>query len=211
MANTTLALLRVSTVDQHVAVQRDAIERWAAASGSAPREIDWRVEEGVSGGAASRPVVDAVLRDARAGRVGTVVVTALDRLGRSAVRVLSNLDELNRLGVRVVSLREGVDLASPTGRLVAGIFASLAEFERVLIAERTKAGLASARTRGQRLGRPALRWTEAEIEELRCRRAAGETLDAIRASGTFRVFDTRDVAVTPSTRAMRRALASARA
>ncbi len=85
----------------------------------------------------------------------TVVVWKLDRLGRSLRDLIDLVAEFQERGVEFVSLQDGINTATPTGRFTFNVFASLAEFERELIRERTNAGLASARARGKRGGRPA--------------------------------------------------------
>jgi putative DNA-invertase from lambdoid prophage Rac len=198
------ALIRVSTDEQTSDPQRLAVRRWASANGF---HVRWYAEDGVSGAAKSRPVLDRLMADARAGRVRTVVVAALDRLGRSAVDLIVRLDELRRLGVRVVSLRESLDFSTTAGQLVGSVLAHVAQMEREALRERTRAGIAAARKRGVRLGRPSLVWRPAEVSELRELRAAGHSLPAIHAAKSLRVFDTQGRAVVPSVRAMRRALA----
>jgi DNA invertase Pin-like site-specific DNA recombinase len=101
-----------------------------------------------------------------------VLVYRYDRFARSLRQLVSALDEFNALGVGFVSLHEGVDSSTPNGRLVFGIFASIAEFERELIRERVRSGIGVARARGKQLGRPKLVLDAARILE---RRAQGES------------------------------------
>jgi DNA invertase Pin-like site-specific DNA recombinase len=112
------------------------------------------VDIGMSGATDRRPGVDRLLADCRRRRVDAVVVYRYDRFARSLRQLVNALSEFDALGIQFVSLHEGVDTSTPNGRLVFGIFASLAEFERELIRERVRSGLAAARARGQRLGRP---------------------------------------------------------
>lgn len=203
----TVALIRVSTDSQDVEVQRQQVERWAMSQGVELAE--WFEEHATSGAAKKRPTLDRLLADARRGRIGTLVVVALDRLGRSAIQVMTCLHELDAVGVRVVSLRESLDFGTAAGRLVASVMAHVAEIERENLRARTRAGLAAARKRGKTLGRPRLVWTDEELAELRAMRADGATWERITESGSFKVFDTTGQAVKPSKRAMQRALASA--
>ena len=83
-----------------------------------------------------------------------VVVYRYDRFARSLRQLVNALGEFDALGIQFVSLHEGVDTSTPNGRLVFGIFASIAEFERELIRDRVRSGIAAARARGTRLGRP---------------------------------------------------------
>jgi DNA invertase Pin-like site-specific DNA recombinase len=89
------------------------------------------------------------------GRGDTLVVWKLDRLGRSLQHLVTVMSELEQRGVRLVSLTEHIDTISSTGRLTFHIIAALAEFERSLISERTRAGMVAARERGRKIGRPA--------------------------------------------------------
>lgn len=139
LAKKTVILARVSTsTDQSTQGQVLAGTAWCVAHGYKP-EI--RTEDGVHGDALERPELERIMDEARAGLVGVLCVAAIDRLGRSAVDLIMRLDELRKLGVRVVSLREGIDLGSPIGSMIAAILAYVAELELHSIRERTKAGL----------------------------------------------------------------------
>lgn len=135
---------RVSTSEQSAQLQQDALE----AAGC------WRTYTDVSSGSlASRPQLDLLLDHLRPG--DTLVVWRLDRLGRSVRNLIDLVQSLEERGVHFKSLQDHMDTSSPGGKLVFHIFASLAEFERDLIRERTQAGLEAARTRGRVGGRPA--------------------------------------------------------
>lgn len=135
---------RVSTVDQDPALQLDALKAYG---------VERLYVDQASGATTARPELAAALKFLRRGDV--LVVWRLDRLGRSTADLLALVAELERAGVELRSLTEGIDTRSPGGRLVFTIFAALAEFEREIIRERTRAGLAAARARGRRGGRPA--------------------------------------------------------
>jgi DNA invertase Pin-like site-specific DNA recombinase len=137
---------RVSTAEQDLAAQRQAL----AAAGCA--EI---VEETASGGDASRPELARLL--GRIGRGDTLVVARLDRLARSLAHLLAVIAGLAARGARFRSLADPIDTTGPSGTLVLQILGAVAEFERALIRERTRAGLAAARARGRRGGNPGLR------------------------------------------------------
>src|SRR5687767_9374340 len=109
---------------------------------------------GVSGATERRPQLDQLLAACRRRRFDAVVVYRYDRFARSLRQLVNALGEFDALGVQFVSLHEGVDTSTPNGRLVFGSFATIAEFERELIRERVRSGLAAARARGKRLGRP---------------------------------------------------------
>ena len=140
-----LGYARVSTDDQNLDLQRDALK-------SAGCERVY--EEKASGGKTDRAELSRLLENVRSG--DTVVVWRLDRVGRSLKHLIAVIEQLECLGVGFQSVTESIDTTTPGGRLVFHIFASLAEFERALIRERTRAGLAAARARGRQGGRPAV-------------------------------------------------------
>ena len=142
---------RVSTNDQQtLAMQNRAMREYAARRGWM---IALQVRE-VGSGAAQREARERLLEAARRREIDVVLVWRLDRWGRSVTDLLATLQELNHLGVGFVSLTEALDLTTPAGRAMAGLLAIFAEFEREILRERTRAGLAQARLNGKRLGRP---------------------------------------------------------
>jgi DNA invertase Pin-like site-specific DNA recombinase len=134
---------RVSTTDQNLNLQKDALQ----AAGCERLFTDT-----VSGARVERPGLRAALEACRSG--DTLVVWKLDRLGRSLPHLVETVRELYGRDVGFKSLQEQIDTTTAGGKLIFHIFASLAEFERDLIRERTKAGLAAARARGRKGGRP---------------------------------------------------------
>src|SRR5690348_8664528 len=136
------------------------------------------VDTGISGSKEHRPALDRLLTDCRRRAIDAVVVYRYDRFARSVRQLVNALEEFRSLGIDFVSLHEGVDTSTPNGRLVFGIFASIAEFERELIRDRVRSGLAAARARGRHLGRPRVAVDELRIAELR---AAGRGWKAIAA------------------------------
>jgi DNA invertase Pin-like site-specific DNA recombinase len=134
------------------------------------------VDAGVSGAKERRPALDRLLVLCRKRQIDAVVVYRYDRFARSLRQLVNALEEFRALGIDFVSLHEGVDTSTPNGRLVFGIFASIAEFERELIRDRVRSGLAAARAKGKRLGRPRVTVNVAEIVRLR---AEGESWSAI--------------------------------
>jgi putative DNA-invertase from lambdoid prophage Rac len=155
---------RVSTNDQQtLAMQNRAMREYAARRGWM---IAIQVRE-VNSGAARREAREKILEAARRREIDLVLVWRLDRWGRSVTDLLATLQELEHLGVGFVSLTEALDLTTPAGRAMAGLLAIFAEFEREILRERTRAGLAHARAKGKRLGRPATAAIHAaEIREL---------------------------------------------
>lgn len=112
------------------------------------------VDVGFSGSKEHRPQLDTMLSDCRRRRFDCVLVYRYDRFARSLRQLVCALEEFRVLGIQFISLHEGVDTSTPNGRLIFGIFASIAEFERELIRDRVKSGLAVAKAEGRRLGRP---------------------------------------------------------
>lgn len=146
---------RVSTTDrgQDTELQLHELRQYSAARGWHPLEY---VDNGVSGAKEKRPALDALLQAARQRRIDVVVVWKLDRLGRSLSHLLHLMTEFQALGVIFVSLRESIDLSTPTGRLMAQLLGAFAQYEAALIRERVIAGLAAAKRKGKRLGRKPL-------------------------------------------------------
>jgi len=143
---------RVSTNDQQtLPMQSRARREYAARRG-------WTITvqiRDVGSGAAKREAREKLLEAARRREIDVVLVWRLDRWGRSVADLLATLQDLDHLGVGFVSLTEALDLTTPAGRARAGLLAIFAEFEREILRERTRAGLAHARESGKRLGRPA--------------------------------------------------------
>ena len=119
---------------------------------------DEYVDNGVSGSKERRPHLDRLLADCRRRMVDAVVVYRYDRFARSLRQLVNALEEFRALGIDFISLHEGVDTSTPNGRLVFGIFASIAEFERELIRDRVRSGLAAAKAKGSVSGGRAASW-----------------------------------------------------
>ena len=142
---------RVSTYDQKtLPLQIRAMREYA---GRRNWTIAQQVKE-VGSGASQRELRETLIAQARRREIDVVLVWRLDRWGRSVADLLATLQELQQLGVGFVSLTEALDLTTPTGRAMAGLLAVFAEFEREILRERVRAGLAQARQNGKRLGRP---------------------------------------------------------
>ena len=158
---------RVSTTDkgQDVGMQTRELEAYAKARGWTIR--DRFVDEGISGSQTKRPALDRLLAACRRRQVDVVLVWRLDRLGRSLKHLIMTLDEFQSLGVAFVSLHEQLDCTTATGQLLIHLLGAFAEFERAIIRERVKAGLANARIKGKRLGRPSLGIDALQIKILR--------------------------------------------
>jgi len=142
---------RVSTNDQQtLPMQLRALREYAGRRGWA---ITKQIKE-VGSGASQRTMREQLIDAARRREIDVVLVWRLDRWGRSVADLLATLQELEHLGVGFVSLTEALDLTTPAGRAMAGLLAVFAEFEREVLRERVRAGLAHARQNGKRLGRP---------------------------------------------------------
>jgi len=144
---------RVSTLNgQHPEMQSADLREHASRRG-------WEVageyvDEGVSGSKESRPELNRLMADARRRQFDVVLVWKIDRFGRSLKHLVNALAELDAFGVAFASLKDSLDLSTPSGRLMFQIIGAMAEFERALIQERVRAGLQNARRSGKTLGRP---------------------------------------------------------
>jgi DNA invertase Pin-like site-specific DNA recombinase len=143
---------RVSTHDQQtLPLQMQAMQHYVRTRGW---QVVLEVQE-VHSGAVQRPQREPLLKAARRRELDAILVWRLDRWGRSLADLITTLQELNALGVGFVSLTEALDLTTPIGRAMAGLLAVFAEFEREILRERVKAGIAQARQQGKPHGRPA--------------------------------------------------------
>lgn len=177
MSGALLGYARVSTGHQSLDQQRDAL-RVAGVD-------DERVWVDTLSGTTTRverPGLSALLGYARAGDV--IVVTGIDRLGRSLIEVMTTIRDLGERGIVLRSLREGIDTSNATGRMVAGVLASVAELELELGRERRAAAREARRSRGQPIGRPRA-LTVSQREQVLKLHGAGESVADIAAS--FRV------------------------
>jgi DNA invertase Pin-like site-specific DNA recombinase len=158
---------RVSTVNgQDPEMQLAEMREYASRRGWAV--FSEYVDRGVSGAAQSRPQLNLLMADACRRRFEILLCWKVDRFGRSLKHLVDAIADLDSYGVAFVSLRDNLDLSSPSGRLMMQIVGAMAEFERSLIQERVISGLRNAKLKGKRLGRPALRQLTAdEIAKLR--------------------------------------------
>lgn len=172
VTTTLLGYARVSTTDQDLALQLDALER----AGVDPNQV-WT--DKASGASTDRPGLTALLDYARTGDV--LVVWKLDRLGRSVRQVVDFVDELGRRGIGLRSLTESIDTTTAQGTFIFHLFAALAELERGMIRERTLAGLTAARERGRVGGRPTV-WTPERAKAAEAMLRGGADAKAISAA-----------------------------
>jgi DNA invertase Pin-like site-specific DNA recombinase len=159
---------RCSTLDQNPALAREELH---AAAGRLGAQVVLDLEETGSGARNDRPGLQKLMDAARRGKLDAVLVWKLDRFGRSALDVLANIRDLDAAGVRFIATTQGIDIrpgGDAMSRLILGVLASVAEFERDLIRERTRRGMEKARQGGKRIGRPKVaRPQRAEVARLR--------------------------------------------
>jgi DNA invertase Pin-like site-specific DNA recombinase len=176
----TVALYaRVSTLDQSCDMQLEDLRRYAQQRFGGCYEF---VDEGVSGTQRRRPQLDALMNHARKRRFDVLVVWKFDRFARSVKHLVDSLAEFKALGIDFVSYTEGVDTTTPTGQLLFHIVGAVAQFERDLIAERVRAGIAHARALGRRIGRPR---AEIDVERVSGLRHQGRSLRQIAQAWTY--------------------------
>ena len=160
----TALYMRVSTADQNAGMQLDELRSYCL-------RRNWTIteeftDEGFSGSKTSRPALDKLMKAAKRRQFDAVLVYRYDRFARSLKQLVDTLCLFDSLGIQFVSIHEGVDTSTPNGKLVFGIFASIAEFERSLIIARTKSGMQAAKARGKHIGRPTVNVDASQIAAL---------------------------------------------
>jgi DNA invertase Pin-like site-specific DNA recombinase len=150
MPKTIAVYVRVSSKSQDTRSQEEDLKRWAAAQ-PADAGVKW-YRDSFTGTTMARPGMTALMGEIAAGRVGTVAVWRLDRLGRTAKGLTALFDDLRTAKVNLVSLKDGLDLSTPAGRLMANVLASVAAYETEVRKERQAAGIAAAMAKGKRWG-----------------------------------------------------------
>jgi len=161
--------MRVSSGEQNTGAQEHALREYVQRRGWKLQQI-YR-DQGVSGANSNRPALNELLKACRRGSFDVIVVWKFDRFARSLKQLMSGLEMCRAFGIDFVSVTEAVDTSLPAGELVFQMIGAVAQFERSLIAERVKSGLANARANGKVLGRPPLRkLTRIEVAELRRQR-----------------------------------------
>lgn len=168
---------RVSTTDQRADLQLDDLRRLAKQRGW--QIVGEYVDQGVSGRKDRRPELDRLMLDVHRGKVDVVAVWRFDRFARSVKHLVTALEDLRAQGIDFISVQDSIDTATAVGRMVFTVIAAMAQFEAELIRERTKAGLAAARRRGTRLGRPHAR---VDVERAQQLRVEGQSYRAIAAA-----------------------------
>jgi DNA invertase Pin-like site-specific DNA recombinase len=177
----TAVYIRISTEGQRTDSQEQELKKYCRLRG-------WKnivtYADTICGAKSSRPLLDKMMQDIRAGKIERLLVFKLDRLGRSLTHLAIILDELNRLQVPLIASSQGIDTSNdnPAGRLQLGVLMAVAEFERGIIKERVNAGIGAAKIRGVRFGRPqTINGRAAEVQKLKAKglglRAIGRELN----------------------------------
>jgi len=179
--------LRVSSRNQDTRSQEPDLRRWAEAQ---DQPVKW-FRDKFTGRTMDRPGWKKLEADLHAGRVAQIVVWRLDRLGRTARGLTALFDEVQSRHIGLVSIREGLDLSTPAGRLMAHVLASVAQYETEIRGERVRAGQAVARADGKRWGGSQrgrrVKVTELQIRMIRRMKHDGETIAGMaRATGLSR-------------------------
>lgn len=164
---------RVSTDDQNAGMQLAEMRELARRRGC---EVEEFTDAGLSAAAARRPEFERMMKLVRRGKADMVIVYRFDRFARSVQHLVNALEEFRAQNIQFVSVHEAIDTTTPTGKFAFTVFAAVAEFERELIRERTRSGIAHARAQGKQIGRPRL---ELDIWKIAARRATGQSWEAI--------------------------------
>jgi DNA invertase Pin-like site-specific DNA recombinase len=157
--------VRCSRVEQNVNLQLD--ETAALVEKRGWQLVESYKDVGVSGTRERRPALDKLMADVKKGKIDAVLVWRADRLFRNLKSMVNTLDEWHSLGVGFVSATEIFDSTTAQGRLVMQLAAAFSEFERSVIVERVKSGIAAARRRGARIGRPKARIDDDTLRDLK--------------------------------------------
>ena len=180
----TAVYVRVSTTNQDTSSQLADLTQWAESR----NDVVW-YEDKCTGKTMDRPAWGQLAENIEKGQVGAVAVWRLDRLGRTASGLTTLFDELQKKKVNLVSLKDGLDLSTPAGRLMANVLASVAQFETEVRGERVKAGQKAAKAKGKRWGgsKPGVRKkvTAAKADAIRNLFLAGTSISAIAKSLTL--------------------------
>jgi DNA invertase Pin-like site-specific DNA recombinase len=170
--------VRVSSGEQHTEAQERALREYVGRRGWLTQKI---YRDKCTGATTTRPGLDELLKDCRQRSIDVVVVWKFDRFARSLKNLIAGLELCRALGIDFVSVTEAVDTSLPAGEMLFQMIGAVAQFERSLITERVRSGLANARANGKVLGRPPLRkLTGKEIADLKRQRTHGKV--------TFRIL-----------------------
>src|SRR5438094_5282233 len=166
MSTRVAVYARVSTSNGHQDPEMQLLELRGYAERRSWTIAAEYVDHGISGSKDSRPALNRLMADAHRRKFDAVLVWKIDRWGRSLKHLVTSLAELDAYGIAFVSLRDSLDLGTPSGRLMFQIIGAMAEFERALIQERVRAGLRNAKLKAVRLGRPRVFVSESSLDAL---------------------------------------------
>jgi DNA invertase Pin-like site-specific DNA recombinase len=171
--NRTALYIRCSTDQQDPSMQTSELQEYAQRRGL---QIVGEFIDIASGSKDDRPQLNKVLALAKQRKIDTLIVWKVDRLGRSLHHLVNTIGELDAVGVAFVSLKDNLDFSTPAGRLMFGVIGAMAQFERDLIRERVRSGMANAKRKGVVLGRKRVPVDIATVQRLR---AGGMSFAAI--------------------------------
>jgi DNA invertase Pin-like site-specific DNA recombinase len=175
--------VRISSKSQNTRSQLPDLRRWELANANTDNPIQWYEDTGSGKSMQDRPGWQRLYAAVLAGKVSSITCWRLDRLGRSTRGLVTLFEELQQRKVGLISMREGLDLSTPAGRLMCHILASISEYETELRGERVAAGQAVARARGVKWGgsKPGVRKkvTATQLRTICAMRASGERVTAI--------------------------------
>jgi putative DNA-invertase from lambdoid prophage Rac len=192
MENKVAIYARVSMQDQHCEVQLRELREYCKRRGW-KKPVEY-IDQSISGTKASRPALDKLMADAADRQFGILLVWKLDRFGRSVLNLTQQLQRLDAYKIRFIATTQSLDTdaANPTSRLLMHILSAVAEFERELICERTRAGLARARELGKTLGRPMRVFRRDLIASLRAQNMSWREIGKKLGVSTTTVFEARN-------------------
>lgn len=187
---------RVSTGEQNEGMQVREMRELAERRGC---DIEVFIDAGFSGAKTQRPELDRMMQLVRRGKCDVVMVYRFDRFARSTQHLVNALEEFRTLGVQFISVHEAIDTTTPMGRFAFTVFAGIAEFERELIRERVRSGMAHAKANGQHVGRPALGLDAQVIASLRAQKLTWQQISERMGAGesTCRKFMKRQAEKGP--------------
>lgn len=171
------AYIRVSTDDQKTDSQLDAIKNYCKLKGWNDPALF--IDHGESGKKHSRPALDELTQKVKRKEFDTILVYKFDRISRSTKQLIEIMEMLKALEINFVSITESIDTTTPAGKMIFGIFAVLAEFERENIVSRVKAGMKAAKERGIHCGRSRFKLTNDQANEILRRGLAGESVSKL--------------------------------
>jgi putative DNA-invertase from lambdoid prophage Rac len=183
----TAVYIRCSTDSQNPDMQISELTEYASRRGL---EVVGVFTDIASGSQDERPELSKVLKLARQRKIDALLVWKIDRLGRSLRHLVNTISELESLNVSFISLKDSLDFSTPAGRLMFNVIAAMGQFERDLIRERVKSGMANAKRKGVKLGRKAVRVNVEEVQRLRSEGLSFEAISKLTGLSVGTLFRT---------------------